>query len=149
MNRQDYIARIAHACSRVKSARATEAALLEDIHMAIQEKDLADALVGKIRDDPSKESVSTMIFRMPRGDTLQVTGSHHAFTFGSLLMPWGKVVQSLNEGLRPNFRVYPTEEGADIVLLLEFRSKPIMNPEEEEEVIELPMRPRTSSVESE
>jgi hypothetical protein len=149
MNRQDYIVRIADACARASSRNATNYALLEDIHMAIHEKDLVDALVKKIRDDPSKESVGTMIFRMPRNDTLQVTGSHHAFTFGSLLMPWGKVVQSLNEGLCPNFRVYPTEEGADIVLLLEFRPKPIMNPEEEEEVIELPMRPRTSSVESE
>jgi hypothetical protein len=34
-------------------------------------------------------------------------------------------------------------------LLMEFRpSKPVMNPEDEE-VIELPMRPRTSSIESE
>ena len=149
MNRQDYIARIADACSRVKAKGATEAALLEDIHMAVHEKDIVDALVGKIRDDPSKESASTMIFRMRRDDTLQVAGYKHAFTFGNLLVPWGSVVQSLNEGLRPNFRVYPKEEDGEIVLLLEFNSKPIMNPEEEEEVIELPVRPRTSSVESE
>jgi len=148
MNRQDYIARIAHACSRAKSRNATEAALLEDIHMAVHEKDLVDALVGKIRDDPSQESVCATIFRARRDDTLQVTGYNHTFRFAGLLCPWGKVVQSLNEGLRSNFRVYPKEEGAEIVLLLEFNPKSIMNPEEEE-VIELPVRHRTSSVESE
>jgi hypothetical protein len=149
MNRQDYIIRIADACSRAKSRNATEAALLEDIHMAVQEKDLVDALVGKIRDDPSQESVCATIFRARRDDTLQVTGYTHTFRFAGLLCPWGKVVQSLNECLRPNFRVYPKEEDAEIVLYLEFKRKPVMNPEDEEEVIELPMRPRTSSVESE
>ncbi|MCX8511103.1 MAG: hypothetical protein ORN83_05025 [Chthoniobacteraceae bacterium] len=149
MNRQDYIARIADACSRAKSRSATESALLEDIHMAVHEKDLVDALVEKIRDDPTKDSVSTIVFRARKEDTLQVTGYEHTFRFASLLVPWGKVVQSLNEGLRPNFRVYPKEEDAEIVLYLEFKRKPVMNPEDEEEVIELPMRPRTSSVESE
>jgi hypothetical protein len=148
MNRQDYIARIADACSRAKSRSATEAALLEDIHMAVHESDIVDALVGKIRDDPSQESVCATIFRARRDDTLQVTGCKHTFRFAGLLMPWGKVVQSLNEGLRSNFRVYPKEEDEEIVLYLEFRPKPIMNPEEEE-VIELPTRPRTTSIESE
>jgi hypothetical protein len=65
------------------------------------------------------------------------------------LIVWGTIVQSLNEGLGPNFRVVRECEGDTITLLMEFRpSKPVMNPEDEE-VIELPMRPRASSVESE
>ena len=149
MNRQDYIARIADACARARSRNATEYALLEDIHMAIHEKDIVDALVGKIRDDPSQESVCATVFRARKEDRLQVAGYDHAFTFGSLLVPWGKVVQLLNEGLRSNFRVYPKEEDEEIVLYLEFKRKLVMNPEDEPEVIEMPMRPRTSSVESE
>ena len=47
-----------------------------------------------------------------------------------------------------NFRVYPEDDGAEIVLYLEFRPKPVMNPEDEE-YIDVPMRPRTSSIESE
>ena len=149
MNRQDYIIRTAATCVRGHARRATEYALLEDIHMAVQEKDLVDALVENIRDDPTKDSVCATVFRARKEDTLQVAGHDHTFTFAVLLVPWGKVVQSLIECLRPNFRVYPKEEDAEIVLYLEFKRKPVMNPEDEEEVIELPMRPRTSSVESE
>jgi hypothetical protein len=149
MNHQNYISRIAARGSRRVARNATECALLEDIHMAVQEKDLVDALVEKIMDDPTKESVCVTVFRARKEDTLQVTGYNYAFTFASLLVSWGKVVQSLNECLGSNFRVYPKEEDAEIVLYLEFKRKPVMNPEDEEEVIELPMRPRTSSIESE
>jgi hypothetical protein len=149
MNRQDYIVRIAVACARAKSRNATEYALLEDIHMAVHESEIVDALVKKIRDDPTKDSVCATIFRARKNDTLQVTGYDHAFTFGSLLMPWGKIVQSLNECLRSNFRVYPKEEDEEIVLYMEFKSKIVMNPEDEPEIIEMPTRPRTTSIESE
>jgi hypothetical protein len=150
MNHQNYISRIAARGSRRLARNATEYALLEDIHMAVQEKDLVDALVEKIMDDPTKESVCVTVFRARKEDTLQVTGHEYAFTFASLLVSWGKVVQSLNECLGSNFRVYPKDEGAEIVLYLAFKPiERVMNPEDEEEVIELPMRPRTSSIESE
>ena len=145
--RQNYIIRLDTMCSRSKARDVTEDALLEDIHKSVHESEIVDAIVGKVK-GPYKDSVNVAIFRARKEDTLQVTGYDYAFTFKGLLVSWGKIVQTLNDGLGTHFRVYPEDDGEDIVLRLEFRPKPIMNPEDEE-AIELPTRPRTNSVESE
>lgn len=147
--RQNYIVRMNALWMRSKARIATEAALLEDIHMAVHERELVDTLREKVK-GPYTDSVTVVLFRARKEDTLQVTGHEYAFTFKSLLVSWGKIVGSLNEGLGTNFRVYPEDKDDEIVLVLEFRPKPIMNPEDfEEEVIEVPMRPRTTSIASE
>lgn len=147
VSRQNQIIRMDTSCTRAKSRHATEDALLEDIHKAVREQEIVDVLMEKIR-DPYKDAVTASIFRARKDDSIQVTGYDHAFAFKTLLVSWGKIVQSLNDGLGENFRVYPEDDGAEIVLYLEFRPKPVMNPEDEE-YIDVPMRPRTSSIESE
>ena len=147
-NRQNYIIRMDALWMRSKARTATEAALLEDIHRAVHERELVDILREKVK-EPYTDSVTVVFFRARKEDTLQVTGHEYAFTFKSLLVSWGKIVGSLNEGLGRNFRVYSEDKDDEIVLVLEFRPKPIMNPEDEEEVIEVPMRPRATSIASE
>jgi hypothetical protein len=148
-NRQAYIIDMNAAISRVKTRSATDAALLEDIRASVREKDIVDALIKKIR-DPYKDCVSTVLIRSRKADSLRVTGHDHAISFKNLLSPWGTVVRSLNDGLGRNFRVYPVEEGDEIVLYMEFKpSKPIMNPEDDEESVEVPVHPRSPSAESE
>lgn len=134
-------------CARIRSRKAASAALLQHIHELITEKRIVDTLMKKVR-DPYVGYVSDPLFSVCGKDRIKLEGYDHEHTMRALIV-WGTIVQSLNEGLGPNFRVVRECEGDTITLLMEFRpSKPVMNPEDEE-VIELPMRPRTSSIESE
>jgi hypothetical protein len=140
---------VAHdaCCARMRARKASSAALLQYIHELMTEKRIVDTLMKKMR-DPYIGYVSEPLFSVCGKDRIKLEGYDHEHTMRALIV-WGTIVQSLNEGLGPNFRVVRECEGDTITLLMEFRpSKPVMNPEEEE-VIELPMRPRTSSVESE
>jgi len=140
---------VAHdaCCARIRARKAASAALLQHIHEMIAENKIIDTLMKKMR-NPYLGYVSDPLFSVCGKDRIKIEGYDYEHTMRALIV-WGTIVQSLNEGLGPNFRVVRECEGDTITLLMEFRpSKPVMNPEEEE-VIELPMRPRTSSVESE
>ena len=135
-------------CVRMRARKAASAALLQHIHELITEKSIVDTLMKKVQ-DPYIGCVSDPLFSVCGEDRIKLEGHGYEHTMRTLIV-WGTMVQSLNEGLGPNFRVVRKCEGDTITLIMEFRpNKPIMNPEDEEEVIELPMRPRTSSVESE
>jgi hypothetical protein len=138
----------ADACyARIRARKAASAALLQHIREMITENRIVDTLTKKVR-DPYVGYVSEPLFSVCGKDRIKLEGYDHEHTMRALIV-WGTTVQSLNEGLGPNFRVVRECEGDTITLLIEFRpSKPVMNPEDEE-VIELPMRPRTSSIESE
>jgi len=141
---------VAHdaCCARIRARKAASAALLQHIREMITEKRIVDTLLKKVG-DPYIGCVSDPLFSVCGKDRVKIEGYGYEHTMRALIV-WGTMVQSLNEGLGPNFRVVRECEGDTITLLIEFRpSKPVMNPEEEEEVIELPMRPRTSSIESE
>ena len=135
-------------CVRMRARKAASDALLQHIHELITEKSIVDTLMKKVQ-DPYTGCGSDPLFSVCGDDRIKLEGHGYEHTMRTLIV-WGTIVQSLNEGLGPNFRVVRQCEGDTITLTMEFRPrKPIMNPEDEEEVIELPMRPRTSSVESE
>lgn len=140
---------VAHdaCCARIRARKAASAALLQHIREMITEKRIVDNLMKKVR-DPYIGCVSDPLFSVCGKDRIKLEGYDHEHTMRALIV-WGTIVESLNEGLGPNFRVVRECEGDTITLIMEFKPiKPVMNPEEEE-VIELPMRPRSSSVESE
>jgi len=108
--------------SRIRSTRAAEDALLEDIHKAVLENEIVEVLQKKIR-EPYTDYVSVDIFRGVSEARIKVDKHEYPATFRVLLHPDGKILKSLNKGLGEEFKVLMEEEGDYTVLKLEFRPK--------------------------
>jgi hypothetical protein len=145
-------AKAVHARTR----EACESALLAHIHETVPSETIYRKLV-EVVNHPYGDHVSVDLFVFGNKSRIKVEGCDRDMSIALLLFTNGNVHKSLNMGLGADFRVVRERREGAIAMCMEFwpqgfPKKPvrgIMNPEDEEDFIALPMRPRNTSVESE
>ena len=152
-----------HELMRVQTVYGNS--LLEHIYDLIKGENIVSALVDAVK-DPYKDYVSTLLFRVSYYAFMRVDGYDHKIRIGSLLHANKHVLNTLNQGLGPNFRVVRRASALsnEVELYLEFWpsgwpvveppdapvkcERPVMNPEDEE-YVEVPTVARRMSFDSE
>ena len=154
-----------HEIMRVHTAYSNS--LLEHIYDLVKGENIMSALMDEVK-QPYKDCVSVLLFRVSHYAFMRVDGYDNKIRIGALLHSNKHVLNTLNQGLGPNFRVVRRTHALssnEVELHLEFWpngwpvvgdppgapvkcERPVMNPEDEE-FVEMPMVARRMSFDSE
>lgn len=133
-----------------------EDALLEHLLQPDLRRDVMARLLMALG-HPYQGHVSIPFYKVSHTQRMEIEGHGGTFYITTLLRKTGRVLETLNRGLGPKLRIVSSCPRSSFELFLEFWPKgisdpnerrPIMNPEDEEEV-EVPMAPRSLSFDSE